>query len=192
MRSTSWRNFSGHGSTRISADSLLKEALERLARIFRAADAGRGGLALDAHPHGAEGALVGGVLARDALGDGLLALVTRGGIEVRALLAGMQRSAALPAQTRGFVQRLDQRPAQSAAGGGARRRHLDGARLVFGALGHGLKRRIPESYELTVKSCFSGGEGGIRTPDTLTGMPHFECGGINHSPTSPLDSIFSI
>ena len=31
----------------------------------------------------------------------------------------------------------------------------------------------------------AGGEGGIRTPDTLTGMPHFECGGINHSPTSP-------
>ena len=31
----------------------------------------------------------------------------------------------------------------------------------------------------------SGGEGGIRTPDTVARMPHFECGGFNHSPTSP-------
>ena len=31
----------------------------------------------------------------------------------------------------------------------------------------------------------SGGEGGIRTPDALAGMPHFECGAFNHSATSP-------
>ena len=31
-----------------------------------------------------------------------------------------------------------------------------------------------------------GGEGGIRTPDTLASMPHFECGAFNHSATSPL------
>jgi hypothetical protein len=30
-----------------------------------------------------------------------------------------------------------------------------------------------------------GGEGGIRTPDTLARMPHFECGAIDHSATSP-------
>src|SRR5262249_22848075 len=30
-----------------------------------------------------------------------------------------------------------------------------------------------------------GGEGGIRTPDTVTRMPHFECGAFNHSATSP-------
>src|SRR5471032_428806 len=30
-----------------------------------------------------------------------------------------------------------------------------------------------------------GGEGGIRTPDTLAGMPHFECGAFNRSATSP-------
>jgi hypothetical protein len=30
-----------------------------------------------------------------------------------------------------------------------------------------------------------GGEGGIRTPDTLTSMPHFECGAFNRSATSP-------
>ena len=32
---------------------------------------------------------------------------------------------------------------------------------------------------------FGGGEGGIRTPDTVTRMPHFECGAFNHSATSP-------
>src|SRR5262245_17146366 len=31
-----------------------------------------------------------------------------------------------------------------------------------------------------------GGEGGIRTPDTVTRMPHFECGAFNHSATSPV------
>jgi hypothetical protein len=31
----------------------------------------------------------------------------------------------------------------------------------------------------------SGGEGGIRTPDTVARMPHFECGAIDHSATSP-------
>ena len=31
----------------------------------------------------------------------------------------------------------------------------------------------------------NGGEGGIRTPDALAGMPHFECGAIDHSATSP-------
>jgi hypothetical protein len=31
----------------------------------------------------------------------------------------------------------------------------------------------------------SGGEGGIRTPDRLAPMPHFECGAIDHSATSP-------
>jgi hypothetical protein len=32
---------------------------------------------------------------------------------------------------------------------------------------------------------FYGGEGGIRTHDTLAGMPHFECGAFDHSATSP-------
>ena len=31
----------------------------------------------------------------------------------------------------------------------------------------------------------AGGEGGIRTRDTLASMPHFECGAFNHSATSP-------
>ena len=38
-----------------------------------------------------------------------------------------------------------------------------------------------------------GGEGGIRTPDTLASMPHFECGAIDHSATSPraLSGVFA-
>ncbi len=32
----------------------------------------------------------------------------------------------------------------------------------------------------------TGGEGGIRTHDTLSGTPHFECGTFNHSATSPI------
>jgi hypothetical protein len=31
----------------------------------------------------------------------------------------------------------------------------------------------------------AGGEGGIRTPDRLAPMPHFECGAFDHSATSP-------
>ena len=34
-----------------------------------------------------------------------------------------------------------------------------------------------------------GGEGGIRTPDTLSGMPVFKTGAINHSATSPNMSV---
>src|SRR5262245_16296226 len=30
-----------------------------------------------------------------------------------------------------------------------------------------------------------GGEGGNRTPGTVTRTPHFECGAFNHSATSP-------
>ena len=36
-----------------------------------------------------------------------------------------------------------------------------------------------------VEFSLDGGEGGIRTPDTLASMPHFECGAFNHSATSP-------
>ena len=35
-----------------------------------------------------------------------------------------------------------------------------------------------------------GGEGGIRTLDTLASMPHFECGAFNHSATSPYPSVY--
>jgi hypothetical protein len=38
---------------------------------------------------------------------------------------------------------------------------------------------------LNEKIVLVGGEGGIRTPDTVARMPHFECGAFNHSATSP-------
>lgn len=40
---------------------------------------------------------------------------------------------------------------------------------------------------LTLKSCVmkSGGEGGIRTPDTVSRMLAFEASSFNHSDTSP-------
>ena len=45
---------------------------------------------------------------------------------------------------------------------------------------------MPQSRFSVVTALFVlGGEGGIRTPDTLASMPHFECGAFNHSATSP-------
>ena len=34
-------------------------------------------------------------------------------------------------------------------------------------------------------TAFSGGGGGIRTPETLTGLTVFKTAGFNHSPTPP-------
>jgi hypothetical protein len=48
--------------------------------------------------------------------------------------------------------------------------------------GTGSGGRTPK---IAVESVIPGGEGGIRTPDTLASMPHFECGAFNHSATSP-------
>ena len=36
-----------------------------------------------------------------------------------------------------------------------------------------------------------GGEGGIRTPDTLSGMPVFKTGAINRSATSPESDLIN-
>src|SRR5437879_2961554 len=36
-----------------------------------------------------------------------------------------------------------------------------------------------------LEAVYYGGEGGIRTPDRLAPMPHFECGAFDHSATSP-------
>jgi hypothetical protein len=43
-------------------------------------------------------------------------------------------------------------------------------------------KMLPKEYQKLEEF---GGEGGIRTPDTVTRMPHFECGAFNHSATSP-------
>src|SRR5271163_4199762 len=40
-------------------------------------------------------------------------------------------------------------------------------------------------YIIYIRCLDRGGEGGIRTPGTLARTPHFECGAIDHSATSP-------
>ena len=45
--------------------------------------------------------------------------------------------------------------------------------------------RLICAREIVALNFALGGEGGIRTPDTLASMPHFECGAFNHSATSP-------
>ena len=40
--------------------------------------------------------------------------------------------------------------------------------------------RFLESFDMLIS-----GKGGIRTPDTLAGIPHFECGPFNHFGTFP-------
>ena len=55
-------------------------------------------------------------------------------------------------------------------------------------MGHNGGHTLPDSYNRLFcigKLDANGGEGGIRTPDTLASMPHFECGAFNHSATSP-------
>ena len=42
-----------------------------------------------------------------------------------------------------------------------------------------------QDRNISMKLVYCGGEGGIRTPDTVARMPHFECGAFNHSATSP-------
>jgi hypothetical protein len=51
----------------------------------------------------------------------------------------------------------------------------------------GLRRKSFRKLDAksSAKSMIRGGEGGIRTPDTVARMPHFECGAIDHSATSP-------
>src|ERR1700680_3321802 len=52
------------------------------------------------------------------------------------------------------------------------------------------QRLLSDAFTLSrLIFCFwgigAGGEGGIRTPDTLSGMPVFKTGAINRSATSP-------
>src|SRR5882762_2688838 len=68
------------------------------------------------------------VLARDAFRDGLSALEPAGGIEVRALLAGVQLKFALRALADGVAQRLQERTTLRTTGDGAGARHLDRTR----------------------------------------------------------------
>src|SRR5262249_21275040 len=46
-----------------------------------------------------------------------------------------------------------------------------------------------EKRELSLLSRLYGGEGGIRTPDTVSRIPVFKTGAINHSATSPTTTV---
>ena len=46
-------------------------------------------------------------------------------------------------------------------------------------------RRLEFANQVRWIMRYIGGEGGIRTPDRLAPMPHFECGAFDHSATSP-------
>lgn len=48
------------------------------------------------------------------------------------------------------------------------------------------------NLKIKKNSLENGGEGGIRTPDGLAPMPHFECGAFNHSATSPRGQVARI
>jgi hypothetical protein len=50
-------------------------------------------------------------------------------------------------------------------------------------------RAVQHFVSLIVCYLEAGGEGGIRTPDTLSGMPVFKTGAINHSATSPAITV---
>jgi hypothetical protein len=88
-------------------------------------------------------------------------------------------------------------------------RWSDGHRNAIQALGHSSAQYSPDrvghqapsscktncktrarwllNFYNKIKQLFDqrGGEGGIRTPDRLAPMPHFECGAFNRSATSP-------
>jgi hypothetical protein len=76
-----------------------------------------------------------------------------------------------PARLRARIQQL--------ATSGAR----DPEKIAASALE--LMRRAINPRRALAHLGFIGGEGGIRTPDTVARMPHFECGAFNRSATSP-------
>ena len=71
------------------------------------------------------------------------------------------------------------------------RRHMPGGTPVrpTGGVDMGWLLGQPMNKSKCLMNSISlGGEGGIRTRDTLASMPHFECGAFNHSATSPKPS----
>jgi hypothetical protein len=63
-----------------------------------------------------------------------------------------------------------------------------GARALT-VVGAGVRAGLKDESEISIfynnLMRYIGGEGGIRTPDTVARMPHFECGAFDHSATSP-------
>src|SRR5262244_2643624 len=80
----------------VTAGLLLEEVVEGAPDVARARRVGRG-VALDRDAELERGALVGGVLVGDPLGDRLCALEAPAGLEVRALATGVDHRAAIRA-----------------------------------------------------------------------------------------------
>src|ERR1035437_6912742 len=59
-------------------------------------------------------------------------------------------------------------------------------------LAHHGRRKQKYSSKLFIIKDLNGGERGIRTPDTLSGLPVFKTGAINHSASSPRDVELSL
>jgi hypothetical protein len=91
--------------------------------------------------------------------------------------------------SKGFVSITSQ--GRSLAGAPARKAAADcGQRRTFRAyfgdhFGDHWSGRVDNSIKINSLRVYRGGEGGIRTPDRLAPMPHFECGAFDHSATSP-------
>ena len=80
------------------------------------------------------------------------------------------------------------RPEPDASVGRAAFEHRDSTATLRVTLGQLLGiAQASKELVLKIKSLMggTGGEGGIRTPDTVARMPHFECGAFNRSATSP-------
>ena len=107
--------------------SLLEQILKCLPRIVGPRRSRRGRFFLPRHSHLIKLAIVARVFARNPHRDGLHALEAAAGIEVRALLAGVQFEAALGALA-GRRHALQHGAALRAAGNGMRSRQVDRAR----------------------------------------------------------------
>src|ERR1700723_99394 len=104
---------------------LLEQILERLAGVVGAHADRRGRFFFAGHANFVERAIVARVFFGDSLFDGLHALKTASGIEIHALLAGVEFEGALGTET-GGRDGLQHGAALRAAGDGASARHVHG------------------------------------------------------------------
>jgi hypothetical protein len=109
----------------IGSGLLLEQIFERLAGVVGAQAGGRGRLFFAGHADFEEGAIIADIFFRDALFDRLHTLEAAAGIEIHALLAGMQFEAALGAET-GWRNCLQHGAALGTAGNGAGAGHVHG------------------------------------------------------------------
>src|SRR5262252_245832 len=122
----------------VTAGLLLEEVVEAATDIAGARRVGRG-VALDRDPEREGGALVGGVLVSDLLGDRLRALESPAGLEVCALAAGVDGRAAVGALLERRVCDRQDRAARRASRDGVLGEHAPAPRRVGG--GPGRRRR---------------------------------------------------